>query len=284
MYKPDAVQSMRRAVEQNYLGSLGRPGQFRRTEAELSPESAETMKQLIARAEKAAAAGYAGGAGDRTMKPGVTSQPGDQLQFLVQCGGANYEAVSNGPMPQPWRVKSLTVSGVVVNYQSGMAITATLGDCTGVTTPQYGSLIISPAYSPGLGMPEGYFLPTQVAVPITIDNPGVVQDAGTYLTVWVFNSTGLGPNAFSATAAIEYQIGSDVTTSLEIAKIATRTGRTAPLPAPRSDANATPTGAIISGPGFSRRIPWADLAPGLQKEWRVNQFNGKSTPGLTEIW
>jgi hypothetical protein len=202
---------------------------------------------------------------------------------MVQVAAGTRQAVSAGPFGYPWRLRAFTLGTNTMDANFSWQIYATSVDFSDVTTGVFGDRIVTakasalPSIEPGAINESG----------LTAVNPQHYfegsdwQAPGTWLTLEGETVNSLATLFLALRTTVEESAALAELPPIDPVQLALRLAIRPPQPpAVRSIIPRPPTAVRISGPGFSRTIPWEFLDAAIKKEYLVNLVNGRPTPGV----
>lgn len=246
-----------------------------------TPVQETDPERIKALAQAAGVAPPPAGAGTPTPQPAESRLT--PVWLMVQAAIGTRQAVSAGPFGYPWRLRSFTLGTNTMDSNFSWQLYATPVDFTDVTTGVFGDRIITARASnlPNIeagGINESGL--TAVNPQHYFEGSGW-QAPGTWLTL-EGESVGSAAALFLALrTTVEERAAMAQLPAFDPELLRLRLQVPTPKPPPpRSIIPQPPAAVRVSGPGFSRTIPWELLDPSIKKEYLVNLVNGKPTPGV----
>ena len=199
---------------------------------------------------------------------------------------ATLRAASYGPLTAPWRLASWTIQNSGTQPAHFIAITATTYDATGLQADVSGIDLLNAFSTQVAGStPPPPLVPLGLVnsnSPLLLTAPSAWIPPGYFLTVWSDARTAAAGLNLLFIGSIEEARGVDFSEAPDLTLLRARP-RVPPPPAPRSIIPQPPQAVMMTVLGVSRIIPWAFVAPALQREYIVNLVNGRATAGMTAL-
>lgn len=275
-YRADHALALREALRTNWcpLRPLAPAPSPDLPPGEVSTEFLDALAKTLPRPEPSN-----GAKGSSPYRPTV----GSFVHLSPNALAGTLTAVSHGPISAPWQVTSLAFYTGAPAFGDGILITATPDNATGAQPSVYGDFITNgTAYDAATGTTSPFVRSGSFGQPGS-NGLSRIMSPGTFLTAWLYSAA--GNTAYITIGVLEFTYV-EVSPSMEspTEPRARYVAQVRPLPRPRTSESTKPRGFVISGPGFSRRIPTDLVDPVLLREWVVNTENGKSTPGMMPYW